>query len=108
MRYVLAALAVVGGLSACRRAPGPTTPENKAQAPDFRATAEDELGFLPATADMVAGIDMMSLRRSQLWQKFEPMFVSALGDDLTKFRNACGFDPLKTTERITIALMERG
>jgi hypothetical protein len=108
MRYVLAALAVVGGLSACRRAPGPTTPENKAQAPDFRATAEDELGFLPATADMVAGIDMMSLRRSQLWQKFEPMFVSALGDDLTKFRNACGFDPLKTTERITIALKERG
>lgn len=108
MRYVLVALAIVGSVGGCRRAPGPATPANKAAAPDYRATAEDELGFLPVDAEMVAGIDMVSLRRSQLWQKFEPMFVSALGEDLTKFRNACGFDPLKTTERITIALKERG
>jgi hypothetical protein len=107
MRYVLVALAVVGGLTACRRAPV-ATPANKVAAPNYSATADDELGFLPIDAEIVAGIDMMSLRRSQLYQKFEPMFISALGDDLTKFRNACGFDPLKTTERITIALKERG
>jgi hypothetical protein len=107
MRNVLVALAVVACVGACRRAPGPATPANQAAAPDYRATAEDELGFLPIDAEIVGGVDMMSLRRSQLWQKFEPMFVSALGPDLANFRNACGFDPLKTIERITIALKER-
>jgi hypothetical protein len=108
MRYVLVALAIVGSFAACRRAPVAGPPANQAAAPDYRATADDELGFLPVDSEIVAGIDMNSLRRSQLWQKFEPMFVSALGDDLAKFKTACGFDPLKTTERITIALKERG
>jgi hypothetical protein len=108
MRYVLVALALVGGLGACRRAPVAGPPANKVQAPDYRATADDELGFLPVDAEIVAGIDIMSLRRSQLWQKFEPMFVSALGNELTRFREACGFDPIKTIERITIAVKERG
>jgi hypothetical protein len=105
MRYVLLGLALVG---ACHRAPGPATPANKVATPDYQATAEDELGFLPLDSEMVAGIDMVALRRSQLWQKFEPMFVSALGDDLAKFRSACGFDPLKTIERMTLAIKERG
>lgn len=105
MRYVLVALAAVSG---CHRAPGPVTPANQAAAPNYAATADDELGFLPVDAEIVAGIDLMSLRRSQLWQKFEPMFISALGPDLEKFRTACGFDPVKTIERVTIAVKERG
>ncbi len=104
MRYVLLALAV----AACHRAPGPATPANTVAAPDYRVTADDELGFLPADAEIVAGIDMSSMRRSALWQKFEPLFVNALGEDLQKFRDACGFDPLKTVERVTVALKERG
>ena len=99
MRTVLVALAIAG----CSRAPGPAAPANKAPAPDYRATADDLLGFLPADSEFVFGVDLVQLRRSQLWLKFEPQIVQAIGGDLAKFKTSCGFDPLQTVERVTMA-----
>lgn len=81
---------------------------NKAAAPDYHATADDVLGFLPMEAEIVAGLDVAMLRQSQLWHQYEPMILQALGPDLAKFRTTCGFDPVPTLERVTVAVKDRG
>jgi hypothetical protein len=99
MRFVLLALAVV----ACHRsAPAPTTPANKAPAPSYAATADDELGFLSADADIVFGVNMAELRRSQLWHAFEPQLI-AFAQRVAKYGNGCD-DVMKTFERFSIAI----
>jgi len=101
MRILLVALVAALG---CSKAPPAATPANQAPAPDYRATADDVLGFLPAQTDFVVGVDVVALRGSALWQKFEPQLLQALGAGLEKFRNTCGFDPLRTIERVTMAV----
>lgn len=101
MRFVLLALAVV----ACHRnAPAPTTPANKAPAPSYTATAEDELGFLSADADIVFGLNMAELRRSQLWHAFEPQ-LAAFAQQVSSYGSGSGCgDMTKTVERVSGAI----
>ncbi|HEY5951905.1 MAG TPA: hypothetical protein VIV40_40695, partial [Kofleriaceae bacterium] len=99
MRFVLVLLA----LAACHRAPTGSTPANKAPAPDYRATADDELGFLPAGSDLVLGVNMRALRASAMWNSFGPQ-IAALGREFDKLGGNCGKNPLDTLERVTMAL----
>jgi hypothetical protein len=100
MRYVLFALA----LCACHRAPTGTTPANRAPAPDYRATADDELGFLPVGADMVIGINAVAMRQSALWHTFEPQ-IRQMAAELEKLGGSCGSqNPIDTVERATLAI----
>lgn len=103
-RLVAFALVTSVASFACHRAPtGPTAgPSNKAEVPVATATADDVLGFLPLDSDLVAGFDATAMRSSALWAEFEPQIVAALGDVITKVRDRCGFDPMKTVERVTI------
>jgi hypothetical protein len=81
----VSALALLG----CGSAPPASGPSNKAAAPDYAATADDVLGFLPVDAEFVVGLDLVTLRRSQLWLKFEPQIMSASGVDMAKFKIRC-------------------
>lgn len=100
MRLVLLVLAV----AACHRGPGPSTPTpaNKAPAPNHQATADDVLGFLPADADVVIGIDMIALRASALWHQFQPQIEAFAKESADTLGGMCGPNPLNVVERMTM------
>ena len=97
MRTLLVALAIAG----CSRAPTAVTPANKAPAPDYAITAKDELGFLLVDADFVVGVDITTLRGSQLWRSFEPQIDAFMRQAQEQF-GGCG-DFMKTLERMTMS-----
>lgn len=99
MRLALLVLAVLG----CHHAPPPAPPANQAPAPDFTATANDVLGFLPAETDLVLGVDMAALRHSAMWQQFQPQ-VQAIGQEFAKLGGQCGPNPIDTLERFAMAV----
>jgi hypothetical protein len=101
-RRPLLILALAVPLAACHKdAPTQTTPSNKTEPPAANATAQDVLGFLPADAEMVGGIDGVALRSGSLWQQHEPQILEGLGEKYARVRQECGFDPIKQVERIT-------
>ena len=79
-----------------------TGPSNKASPPVASASVEDVLGFLPLDSDLVVGIDANTMRASALWKQFEPQIVAGLGNKLPLMRDKCGFDPLRSVERVAI------
>lgn len=103
MRFALVALALIG----CHHGSSTSTPANKAPAADYSKTADDVLGFLPADADMVFGVDMVQLRQSPLWAKYEPHLVAFAKEGFEKMGGWCGQDPqvaVRKIERVTAAL----
>lgn len=104
MRYVLVALVAAVG---CKSAPTAPPPANQAPAPDYAATANDELAFLSSNADFVVGLDMTQLRRSQLWHAFEPQIDAFMRQAQDQFGGGCGEDFMKKLERFTISLKVR-
>lgn len=104
-RSVLALAIFACTTTACRRAPtaaSTTPPSNAVAATSYEADAADDLAFLQVDSEMVFGIDAVGLRRSALWAQYEPQLVAAIGPQLAKVRDACGFDPLKSIERVTM------
>ena len=101
MRFLL----VVFAIAACHRAPTATTPpENKAAAPDYRATADDELGFLPVGVDIVMGMNFGVLRSSAMWHSLSPQ-VDELRRELEKLAGECARpNPIDTLERGALAI----
>lgn len=65
------------------------------------ASAKGALGMLPKDADVVMGVDFASLRSSALYKEYAPMLMSAMGDKLAKFKDACGFDPIEQLGTLT-------
>jgi len=103
MRFALVALALIG----CHHGSTTSTPTNKVAAPDYSKTADDVLGFLPADADIVFGVDMVQLRQSPLWAKYEPHLVAFAKEAFEKMGGWCGEDPavaIKKLERVTAGL----
>lgn len=100
MRLCLVVLAAVG----CYRAPSAAPPANKAPAPDYQRTAADELAFLPSDADFVIGFDVAALRKSQLWQTFQPQFDALMRKVQDQFGSGCSNDLLKDIERGAAAM----
>ncbi len=88
------------------RAPsnGPTAKRHETAA---RHAAVDDLGWLPANADVVAGIDMTRIQTSALWQTFvAPLLEHASGIDAVVA--ACGFDPLASLTLVTVGVTGMG
>ncbi|MBA3397580.1 MAG: hypothetical protein H0T89_33460 [Deltaproteobacteria bacterium] len=95
--------------AACYQTPAPAPPP--AAMPENRAHARiaaDPLGFLPIDAEVVAHLDAQQLRRSDVWQRFEPMILAKVGPSLAQFHALCGFDPLIAVRRVSIGLKDVG
>ncbi|MBA3540404.1 MAG: hypothetical protein H0T79_12390 [Deltaproteobacteria bacterium] len=106
-------LVAVVTLHACWAAPPPAvTPRPTVVAvyrgADFSSTIADPLGFLPADAEFVLAIDLAQLRRSSLWQTFEPHLFDKLGAAFTPVRKDCGFDPLAGLQSLTFGASTLG
>lgn len=90
------ALALAGCFSSNSEPAKPTPPVAAAPAPAPRDhlahVIADPLGFLPADAEAVMHFDAERLRRSAIWQKYEPTILAALGPRLQQFKDACGID----------------
>jgi RNA polymerase sigma factor (sigma-70 family) len=83
---------------------GHTAPRHETAA---RRAAVDDLGWLPANADVVVGVDMTRIQTSVLWQTFvEPAVEHASG--LDEFVKACGFDPLASLSLVTVGMSGLG
>jgi len=102
MRLLLVAFA----LAACHGSAGPATPTNKVPQPDYSAAAADELAFLAIDADFVIGINMIELRRSQMWHSFKPELDKVMQQFQQQF-GSCGQDLPSTLEGITMAIKGR-
>lgn len=84
-----------------------TTPSNKSE-PQAVSASADELGYLPADADVIAGFDAAALRSSALWKQYEAKITSGLGADYDRFKAACGFDPIQQINGLTFAGKMKG
>jgi hypothetical protein len=91
-------------LVACGSSAPPVGPSNKAPAPSYGAALEDWLGFLPIDSDIVVGIDSTQIRKTAVWAELLPKVEKSMGHDLDELRTACGFDPFKTVERVSVGL----
>lgn len=89
---------------ACGSSAPPVGPSHKAAAPSYQASLDDVLGFLPVDSEIVIAIDAHQIRGSQIWAALAPKIEKEMGSDLSELRTACGFDPLKTVDRISIGL----
>jgi hypothetical protein len=90
---------------ACSHPAAPVAPvvTNKVAAPLTVAPHryEDALDYLPASAELVAGIDFQHLVHGALWQSLvEPEIAKNL--KLAEFKSLCGFDPLETITTIAL------
>lgn len=101
----LAALAAAALATGCHSSSDgkPTTPSNKAEPQGVSQVGADELGFLPADADVIAGFDAAALRNSAVWKQFEPQITAGLGADYDRFKTACGWDPVQQIQSLTFA-----
>ncbi|HLL22446.1 MAG TPA: RNA polymerase sigma factor [Kofleriaceae bacterium] len=95
-----------GGQLGLAHAPllGPTTAP---RAIHSRSVAEADLGYLPADADTVIGVNFALVRQSALWQRFVDPELAGLGE-LRDVEALCGFDPLKSLGSISVGLKGLG
>lgn len=97
-------LALLLALVACGSSAPAIGPSHKAAAPSYEASLDDVLGFLPVDSEIVVAIDAKQIRGSQIWAVLAPRIEQEMGSDLKELRTACGFDPLKTVERVSLGL----
>ena len=98
----LAILAIVVG---CYRSEAPPQAPAAKPAPQARhaRTASDPLGFLPAGAHVIH-LDVVQLRQSAVWARFEPTIMGKAGPVMAQFQALCGFDPLPMIQSVAIGL----
>ncbi|MBX3159370.1 MAG: hypothetical protein KF773_25595 [Deltaproteobacteria bacterium] len=65
---------------------------------------KDPLAFLPADSEIVIDADLSRVKSSALWRHVEPIVYGHAGEDLARFRELCGFDPLAQLGRVTFAM----
>jgi hypothetical protein len=93
-------------VAACSHDHPQTTP-TKPAGPDYSAAAADPVGFLPADADLVVGINLGQVQQSPLFKQFAPMFMDKVGAMLEKFKSWCDFDPL-TIQSVALGIRHLG
>ncbi|MDQ3367982.1 MAG: RNA polymerase sigma factor [Myxococcota bacterium] len=95
-----------GGGHGLARAPalGPTTAP---RAIPSRSVAEADLGYLPADADAVIGVNFALVRQSALWKQFVAPQVAGLRQ-LRDVEALCGFDPMTSLGSLSIGLKGLG
>lgn len=78
-------------------------PTSAPRAIPSRSVAEADLGYLPADADMVFGMNFALVRQSALWKRFvEPELAD--NKELRDMEALCGFDPLQSLGSVSIGL----
>ena len=95
-----------GGQLGLAHAPtlGPTTAPRAIMS---RSVAEADLGYLPADADTVIGVNFALVRQSALWQRFVAPELTKM-DEFREVEALCGFDPLQSLGSISIGLKGLG
>lgn len=79
---------------------GPTT---SPRAIPSRSVAEADLGYLPADADTVIGMNFALVRESELWKRFVVPQLGTVGG-FREVEALCGFDPLDSLGSVSIGL----
>ncbi|HVV83126.1 MAG TPA: hypothetical protein VHE35_08595 [Kofleriaceae bacterium] len=96
-------LALVAAVTACDKgkgssgggASGPTGAAGAAAIAPAKGGLQKALAAMPADSELIIGMDFSKLRSSALYKKYEPMLMSAIGDNLKKFQDTCGFSPIE-------------
>jgi RNA polymerase sigma factor (sigma-70 family) len=68
-----------------------------------RTAVASDLGYLPADADAVLGVDVAQLRQTALWQHLVAPAISGF-EPVQQFKSTCGFDPIASLSSVTIGL----
>lgn len=109
-RSVVLPLALVASVAACDKgkggggggASGPTGAAGAAAVAPAKGGLNRALAAMPKDTEVILGIDIGKLRGSDLFKKYEPMLMQAIGDDLKKFKDTCGFDPMQKLSGVLI------
>ncbi|MDX2090061.1 MAG: hypothetical protein SFX73_19545 [Kofleriaceae bacterium] len=108
----LLVVALAGCFSSKPVAPTPP-PSNVTAAPKpltrkHSVTVADPLGFLPIDSEMVFHLDMGRLRKSAVWQQYEPKLLEAASLALTQMKNSCGVNPISGLRTIRAGFKDFG
>lgn len=68
------------------------------------AASKGALAMIPKDSDVVMGINFGALRSSDLYKQYAPMLMKAMGDKLSQFKTACGFDPVESIGSMTMGI----
>jgi hypothetical protein len=100
-RSVILPLALVAAVAACDKgksggggASGPTGVAGASAIAPAKGGLQRALAAMPADSEIILGVDFTKLRSSALFKKYEPMLMAQIGDDLKKFQDTCGFNPM--------------
>jgi hypothetical protein len=102
-RSVVMPLALVVMVAACDKGKsgggagpsGPTGAAGAAAIAPAKGGLQRALAAMPKDSEVIMGIDFAKLRASALFKKYEPMIMARVGDDLKKFQETCGFNPVE-------------
>jgi hypothetical protein len=71
-----------------------------------RSVSADPLAYLPADSELVAVIDVRTLRDSVAWQRLEQAMLAKAGSVVDQLRSTCEIDPLARLRRISLGLRD--
>ena len=101
-RSVVVPLALVAAVAACDKGKsggggptGPTGNEGAAAIAPAKGGLQRAQAAMPKDSEIILGVDFGKLRSSALFKKYEPMIMDRIGDDLKKFQETCGFNPVE-------------
>ena len=108
-RSLIVPLALVAAVAACDKgksgSSGPTGPTGIAGASAIapaKGGLQRALAAMAKDSEIILGMDFAKLRASALFKKYAPMIMAKIGDDLKKFKDTCGFDPMEKLTGVVI------
>ena len=110
-RTVVMSFALVAAVAACDKgksaggggASGPTGIAGASAIAPAKGGLQRALAAMPKDSEVILGVDFTKLRASALFKKYEPMLMAQIGDDLKKFKETCGFDPMDKLTGVVVA-----
>jgi hypothetical protein len=99
-RCLVVSLALVAATSACKK----EGEMGGAGGGGAAGVAGDDLNVIPAESEVVAGINLASLRESAIFKELGQKALAQATSELSKFKAKCGFDPVDTIKSLTIGI----
>lgn len=62
------------------------------------------LAAMPKETEVVFGLDIAQLRKSDIYKKYEPQLMEKMGKDLEEFKTKCGFDPKEKLTGVLVGM----